>query len=217
MDLSNEFVVPAPLEEAWGLLTNVERIAPCIPGFELKEVAGDQYRGTMKVKVGAVSMSYDSSVRFVERDEGAHRVVMAAEGREQRGQGGVTATITSTLTPDGEGTRVHMVTDLTVTGRVAQFGRGILADVSNRLVGQFVKCLEQNVPAAGGAEGAAEAPAEGPSPQAATESPGVRRVHYEAAEPVDLLDVAGAPLLKRLGPLVVALALVVLLLRRLRD
>lgn len=145
MDLRNEFDVPAPLETAWDILTDVERIAPCIPGFQLQEIEGDEYRGVMKVKVGAVVVQYQSAVEFAERDNAGRRAVMKASGRETRGQGSVSATITSTLTGDGDTTRATMVTNLTVTGRVAQFGRGILADVSNRLVAQFVTCLKNRV------------------------------------------------------------------------
>lgn len=209
-------------------MTDVERISPCIPGFELSRVQADEFEGTMKVKVGAVTMRYESKGRFVELDESAHRAVMTAEGRDARGQGGVTATITSTLRESGGKATATIVTSLSVTGRAAQFGRGIMADVSNRLVGQFVKCLETSV------LGGEAAPADGtPAGKAATTVPGtgaaspageeqrptVRKVNYEPAEPVDLLDVAGAPLLKRLA--VVAgvaalLATVVALVRRRR-
>jgi uncharacterized protein len=142
VELNSEFVVAAAIDEVWSLLTDVERIAPCIPGFQLQEIEGNEYRGLMKVKVGAVVTEYRASVEFVEQDASAHRAVMRGSGRETKGQGSVDATITSTLSPDGDRTRATMVTSVNVTGRVAQFGRGILADVSNKLVGQFVECLE---------------------------------------------------------------------------
>jgi carbon monoxide dehydrogenase subunit G len=145
MDLTNEFVVAAPVDATWSILTDIERIAPCVPGFQLQEIEGSEYRGLMKVKLGAVVMSYASTVQFVEKDAETRRVVMKGGGRETKGQGNVSATIVSTLEPDGDRTKVTVATSLDVTGRVAGFGRGILADVSNRLVDQFVKCIEDKI------------------------------------------------------------------------
>lgn len=142
MELNNEFVVAAPIDNVWNLLNDVERIAPCIPGFQLQEIEGNQYRGLMKVRVGAVVTEYRSTVEFVEQDTSAYRTVMRGSGRETKGQGSVDATITSTLSAEGDRTRTTIVASLNVTGRVAQFGRGILADVSKKLVSQFVQCLE---------------------------------------------------------------------------
>ena len=113
-----------------------------MPGAQLQEIEGDEYRGIVKVKVGPITAQYKGAARFLERDEAAHKAVLRAEGRDTRGQGNANATITATLTPDGDGTAVTVVTDLTVTGRVAQFGRGVMADVSTKLLGQFVDCLE---------------------------------------------------------------------------
>src|SRR5947209_6742426 len=145
MELTNEFRVAAPVEQAWAVLTDVERIAPCLPGAQLQEVEGDEYRGVVKVKVGPITAQYKGAASFVERDEANLRAVLRAEGRDTRGQGNASATITATLTPDGDGTRVSVVTDLTVTGKVAQFGRGVMADVSAKLLGQFVQSLESTV------------------------------------------------------------------------
>src|SRR4051812_5674322 len=145
MELTNDFRVGVPVHEAWALLTDVERIAPCMPGAELQEIEGDEYRGIVKVKVGPISAQYKGKASFTERDESAGKAVLRAEGRDTRGQGNANATITATLVPDGDGTKVTVTTDLTVTGRVAQFGRGVLADVSSKLLGQFVDCLEANV------------------------------------------------------------------------
>src|SRR5688500_8625182 len=142
MELTNEFRVPVPVDRAWAVLTDVERIAPCMPGAQLQEVEGDEYRGIVKVKVGPITAQYKGAARFVERDDDAHKAVLRAEGRDTRGQGNANATITATLTADGDGTAVTVATDLTVTGRVAQFGRGVMADVSSKLLGQFVDCLE---------------------------------------------------------------------------
>jgi carbon monoxide dehydrogenase subunit G len=146
MEITNRFRVKAPIDEAWATLIDVETIAPCIPGFQLQEIEGDEYRGTMKLKVGAVVMSYASHVTFVEKDDAGHRVVMRGGGREQRGQGDVEATIVSTLVAisDAE-TQVDVQATLNVTGRIAGFGRGIMNDVSARLIEQFVRCLETRV------------------------------------------------------------------------
>jgi carbon monoxide dehydrogenase subunit G len=145
VELTNEFTVGVPTEQAWALLTDVERIAPCMPGAELQEVEGDEYRGVVKVKVGPITAQYKGRASFVERDVPGLRAVLRAEGRETRGQGNASATISASLHPDAGGTRVAIVTDLAVTGRVAQFGRGVLADVSSKLLGQFVDCLETTV------------------------------------------------------------------------
>jgi carbon monoxide dehydrogenase subunit G len=159
MELTNEFVVPVKVDEAWGLLTDVERIAPCMPGAELQEIEGEEYRGIVKVKVGPITAQYKGKATFIEKDDGAHKAVLRAEGRDTRGQGNANATITATLVAEGDGTRVTVVTDLAITGRAAQFGRGVMADVSTKLLGQFVDCLEKNVLAAGAAAPAASAPA----------------------------------------------------------
>jgi carbon monoxide dehydrogenase subunit G len=145
MDLTNDFRVALPVERAWAVLTDVERIAPCLPGAQLQEIEGDEYRGIVKVKVGPITAQYKGKATFVSQDAENHVAVLRAEGRETRGQGNANATITATLTPDAGGTSVSVVTDLTVTGRVAQFGRGVLADVSARLLDQFVDNLEKTV------------------------------------------------------------------------
>jgi len=251
VELTNDFRVGVPVERAWELLTDVEGIAPCMPGAQLQEIEGDEYRGIVKVKVGPITAQYKGVARFLERDEAAHRAVLRAEGRETRGQGNANATITARLEPDGDATNVTVVTDLTITGRVAQFGRGVLADVSAKLLGQFVDCLESKLlaptPAAAESESASasvsetatSAPSTGPrdiasegaaasqqadragetmswpagaaaaSPPASAangaERPGVRFVESPDAEPVDLFDAAGAPLVKRLAPAAIGL------------
>src|SRR5881227_4312456 len=145
MELTNDFRVAVPPSTAWDVLTDVERIAPCMPGAQLQEVEGDEYRGVVKVKVGPITAQYKGAASFVERDDTNLKAVLKAEGRDTRGQGNASATITATLAADGDGTRVTVVTDLHVTGKVAQFGRGVMADVSSKLLGQFVDCLESNV------------------------------------------------------------------------
>ena len=228
MELKNEFRVAVPVEEAWAVLTDVERIAPCMPGAELQEVEGDQYRGVVKVKVGPITAQYKGTASFMEKDDTAHRAVLKAEGRDTRGQGNASARVTATLTPDGEGTSVTVDTDLTITGKVAQFGRGVLADVSSKLIDQFVACLEADLMSGGNEpEPVPEpAPSMDPDPTAADREPakfpapspssGPRRIEARSAEPVDLLGTAGAPVVKRIGPVLGVLVVVLWLLRRRR-
>jgi carbon monoxide dehydrogenase subunit G len=156
--LTNEFRVGVPVGDAWKVLTDVERIAPMLPGAQLQEVEGDEYRGVVKVKVGPITAQYKGTATFVEQDPEAGRVVLKATGRDTRGQGNASALITATMVPDGDGTKVKVETDLTITGKVAQFGRGVLADVSAKLIGQFVDALEADLaarPPSAGAEPAA--------------------------------------------------------------
>lgn len=190
MELTNDFRVGVPVERAWEVLTDVELIAPCMPGAQLQEVEGDEYRGVVKVKVGPITAQYKGAARFVERDEAGHKLVLRAEGRETRGQGNANATITAQLTPEGDGTAVSVVTDLTVTGRVAQFGRGVMADVSSKLLGQFVDCLEHKLLSDTGGSPAADAGATG-----ATAGHGPLDIASEgaaAAQEVDLAAEAAA-------------------------
>ncbi|HLF40014.1 MAG TPA: SRPBCC family protein, partial [Acidimicrobiia bacterium] len=172
MELTNEFSVKVPIDEAWALLTDVERIAPCMPGAELQEIEGDSYKGIVKVKVGPITAQYKGKASFVEKDDAGHRAVLRAEGRDTRGQGNANAVITATLVPDGEGTKVSVVTDLTITGRAAQFGRGVMADVSSKLMGQFVSCLETKVLGGGEAEAPAPPAAGAPAPAGASDAGG---------------------------------------------
>ena len=145
MELSNEFEVAAPIEQTWKVLTDLERIAPCLPGAQLQEVEGDEHRGVIKVKVGPITAQYKGKAVFVERDDAARRAVLQADGRDTRGQGNASATISAQLTATDAGTHVSVDTDLSVTGKVAQFGRGVMADVSSKLMAQFVENLETTV------------------------------------------------------------------------
>ena len=145
MELTNEFRVSVPVDEAWSVLTDLERIAPCMPGAELQEVEGDEYRGVVKIKVGPITAQYKGKASFQSLDTGAHKAVLKAEGRDTRGQGNASATVTAELESEGSGTAVRITTDLNVTGKVAQFGRGVLADVSAKLLAQFVSHLETDV------------------------------------------------------------------------
>ena len=228
MELTNEFTVAVPVDEAWTVLTDVERIAPCMPGAQLQEVEGDQYRGIVKVKVGPITAQYKGTATFVEKDDAAHRAVLRADGRDTRGQGNASATITATLVDDNGGTRVTVVTDLTVTGKVAQFGRGVLADVSGKLINQFVQCLESDVMAEP-TPAAAPAPADtAPAVATATAAPvaasvpaerraGPRRIDSPEPAPVNLLDAAGAPVARRIGPIIGLVVVLLWLLRRRRK
>jgi carbon monoxide dehydrogenase subunit G len=215
MKLENEFRVDVPVEEAWRVLLDVERIAPCVPGAQLQEVEGDEYRGIVKVKVGPITAQYKGAARITEADDANHRAVIRAEGRDTRGQGNAQADVTATLAPDGDGTLVNIDSDVTITGKVAQFGRGVIADVSGKLLDQFVSCLEREVlssPAESAAQPASAAP------ESDTASAGARTIDAAEAAPVDLLRTAGAPVLKRLIPvgaavIVIVVVVLILLLR----
>ena len=217
MELNNDFRVGISVPEAWKVLTDVERIAPMLPGAQLQEVDGDEYRGVVKVKVGPITAQYKGTATIVEEDENAGRVVIKASGRDTRGQGNASATITATMSPDGDGTNVSVVTDLTVTGKVAQFGRGVMAEVSAKLLGQFVDALHADLEES---KSAPEAGDEAASPvesygSTAPQDAGPRRIESPEAEPVDLLAVAGGSAFKRLIPVVgVVLLFIVILARR---
>ncbi len=227
MELTNEFDVAVPVAAAWAVLTDVERIAPCLPGAELREVEGDEYRGVVKVKVGPITTEYKGAARFIELDEIGHRAVLRAEGRESRGQGNASATITATMLATSTGTTVTVATDLAISGKVAQFGRGVLADVSAKLLDQFVANLESQVlsPASGEAAAPGDDPETDPgsddaagetgdAPGGSDDEAGVRQIESTSAEPVDLLDVAGSSVARRmLKPALVTGALVMVAVR----
>jgi carbon monoxide dehydrogenase subunit G len=160
MKINNEFTVSAPVEQAWETMLNLERIAPCLPGAAIQEEKGDgEYDGTMKVKIGPITANYKGTVKFEETDEANHRAVLQATGRDARGQGTASATITSTLQEEGDKTKVSVETDMKLTGRAAQFGRGIAQDVATKMLNQFAECLEEEI-AGGPGEGAAATAAE---------------------------------------------------------
>jgi carbon monoxide dehydrogenase subunit G len=215
--LEHSFTVPVPVDDAWRALLDLPRVAPCMPGATLTGVEGDTFTGTVKVKVGPIGLTYSGKGRFVERDEAAHRVVIDAGGRDIRSAGTASATVTATLVPEGDATRAEVVTDLTVTGRPAQFGRGMISDIGGKLIGQFADCLADTLtgpataaapeplpgaevaspppasaPAAGSPPGAVAAPAEEPEPAAVA-------VPARPAEPMDLLGLtAGTATARRL-------------------
>jgi carbon monoxide dehydrogenase subunit G len=141
VQLENSFTVPVPVDEAWRVLMDIERIAPCMPGAALDSVTGDDFTGRVKVKLGPINLTYQGKATFVERDEAGHRAVIDARGKDQRGNGTAAAMVTATLASEGDVTRVDVLTDLNITGRPAQFGRGVMTDVGNKLLGQFADKL----------------------------------------------------------------------------
>jgi carbon monoxide dehydrogenase subunit G len=233
MELDNEFDVDVPVEEAWRILTDLELVAPCMPGAQLTEVEGNEFRGLVKVKCGPISAQYEGTARFTERDDVAHRAVLDAKGRETRGQGNANAQIVAELASQGTGTHVSVHTDLTIAGKLAQFGRGALADVSTNLMGEFVSCLEEDLLSDTSSPGSAAAPdpavatppaaaarpdaAPGsdeatPSADESVDGGGVRKIDGPEVEHLDLLSVAGGTMLKYALPVVIVLAALVVLI-----
>ncbi|MFG2602552.1 SRPBCC family protein [Streptomyces sp. NPDC048514] len=235
MELQHEFTVPVPVDDAWHALLDIERVAPCLPGAAVEGYDGTTVTGSVKVKVGPVTVTYRGTAVFEEQDESAHRMVLVASGRETRGQGTARATVTGTLSGRDGGTAVSVRTDLTVTGRPAQFGRGVLAEVGDRLVGRFAECLAERLaerpPTAGEepqrSDGTAPAPLRlvrttpEPPPGARAPEPPARgkagRLDPPEPEPLDLLRTAGMPLAKRAAALAAALALLAWAATRLRH
>ena len=214
MDLNHQFTVNVPIAEAWVILTDLERIAPCLPGAQLTEVEGDTYRGQVKIKVGPILAQFKGQASFVSRDDVAHKASLKGEGRDTTGKGNASAVITAELTsvsPTSTTCTVH--TDLTISGKVAQFGRGALADVSDKLLAQFSENLNQLITGApststpttpAAATAATSAPAPAPS-----EQPAIRIINSPEVAPLDLLGTAGAPILKRAIPALIAVVAVV--------
>lgn len=201
MDLRHEFEVGVPIAEAWSILTDLERIAPCLPGAQLTEVEGDVYRGQVKVKVGPILAQFKGQASFVSRDDASYTATLKGEGRDTSGKGNASALITANLQRvDASRTKCVVTTDLTISGKVAQFGRGALADVSDKLLAQFTGNLNTLI---------TSSPAE-PTPTTADEprADGVRQIESAEVAPLDLLEAAGSTIAKRLVPLVVVLAVV---------
>ncbi len=263
MQLDHEFTVPVPADQAWHVLLDIARIAPCLPGAVIDSVTDEGFAGRVKVKVGPINISYAGHGTFVEKDQAAGRVLIDAAGKETRGSGTAKASIAAQLHDEGASTRVTVQTDLAITGKPAQFGRGVMVDVGNKLLGQFADCLAQRLseapehPSAAGAVvgpateeaesgppataaspadvPAAESPAAPPAPAALaepsaaptatpedlaessaappagapTDAPSSAAATFEP-EAINLLGVAGGPVLKRMAPVVVAVLLAVL-------
>ena len=238
MEIADNFRVSTPIGDTWKILLDIEGIAPCLPGAQLQEVEGNEYRGIVKVKVGPITAQYKGTATLVEADESGHRIVLDAAGRDTRGQGNAKAKIVVTMNEDGDGTRVDVVTDLSITGKVAQFGRGVLDDVSAKLLRQFVDNLERDVLTTAGAasdaagpetETIAATPAPGSQPDSSTASAngsstngreaatGPRRIESREVEPINLLDVAGESAARRLVPVGIGLLVLFVLWRLLRG
>jgi uncharacterized protein len=232
MNLENEFTVPAGIDEAWAVLLDVERVAPCLPGATV-EPTGDEgeFNGTMTVKIGPITARYKGSVKIQEADEANRRAVMRAQAKDARGQGTAAATITSTMEPAPEGgTKVKVVTDMRITGPAAQFGRGVMQDVSAKMMRQFADCLAQEMtgppaPAQTGAEAVAGGPVPGDETAApvATEPAPAEPAPADTPPPVrptpevlDLADVSREAVLKRVAPVVGAALVLLILLRIIR-
>lgn len=170
MKINNEFTVSVPVETAWNTMLDLEKVAPCLPGAAIQESTGDrEYKGTMKVKIGPITASYKGNVKVEEADDTNHRAVINATGRDARGQGTASATIVTTMQGEGDQTKVQVETDMHLTGRAAQFGRGIAQDVASKMLGQFADCLEEEL-AGGSLAGASAAPADTSSDTAVTGS-----------------------------------------------
>ncbi|MCT2582680.1 SRPBCC family protein [Actinophytocola gossypii] len=243
MKLEHSFSVPADVETVWAAVLDPERVAPCMPGATLSEVDGDTFKGAVKVKVGPISLQYKGSGEFLEKDDAARRLVIKASGKDTRGNGTASATVTVTLRPDGGGTAGTVDTDLSITGKPAQFGRGLIAEVGGKILDSFATCLATKLAPAGeppklaavpdtvvdpadraeavatgakaGAATAKADPTTEPRPRlAAVTTPPDK----PESEPIDLLSYAGPSVLKRVVPLVAAaLAVVAVVARRRRK
>jgi len=227
MEIADSFRVSTPINDTWRVLLDIEGIAPCMPGAQLQEVDGAEYRGVVKVKVGPITAQYKGTATLAEVDEAAHRILIDAAGRDTRGQGNAKATIVVTMTEDGGGTRVEVLTDLAITGKVAQFGRGVLDDVSAKLLRQFVENLERDVLSnstlrsdaspSGNDPKAPPFSSAPPTSNGVTSSTGPRRIDAPDTQPIDLLDMAGESAARRLIPIAVGAVVLFVLWRLLRK
>ena len=241
MQMQHHFTVPVPVDVAWKALLDPERVAPCMPGAKLTKVEGNEFSGSVKVKLGPVTLLYKGTGTFKEVDEANHRAVIDASGKDSRGNGTAAATVTAVLTPEGSSTKVTVDTDLKITGKPAQLGRGLIAEVGGKILNQFAECLAEKKTA--GPEKAAQAEeasaeAKPAATQAAREeeqpswrvapvgaADGEREVVAEKAgsvspgktapadEAIDLLGTAGTPVLKRVAPIAGAVIALLLVVR----
>lgn len=238
MEFTNEFTIPLGIDETFAVLTDLERVAPCMPGATLEEVEGNDYRGKVKVKVGPMSLTYAGTATVTEQDPEAHTARIEASGRERRGGGTASADVRANLQDTGGETVVTVVTDINVTGKPAQFGRGVMADVGAKIIDSFARNLRSELegesapePAGASPEAPTTPPTDEPTPAAPVTPEGVpvdegtdgpRRVAHRPPrdEALDLVDVAGDAAAKRLVPAlaaVIAVLLVVIWRRRSRD
>lgn len=189
MELTNEFVIAAPIDEVWKAFNDPELVAPCFPGAELTEYTGDSFSGTVRVKLGPVSLKYRGTGSYIERDDSARTVVIDAGGKDAKGNGSASAVVTGTMLEEGPSrTRVTMVTDLSVTGRPAQFGRGVMSDVADKVIGQFSATLAERLNGAPSGEAEAQAP------------------RSASVDSIDVLGAALSPAARRLGIAAVAVS-----------
>jgi carbon monoxide dehydrogenase subunit G len=219
MELQNEFTVPAPISEAWKTLLDVERIAPCLPGATVDRHEGDEVAGRVSVKVGPITASYAGTARFVTIDESAHRFVLQASGRETRGSGSASATVEARMSEQESGTHVTVGTSLQISGKQAQFGRGVMADIAAKLTDQFAACLAQRVREPAAVNGQAPAgtstrPVEPAGERAEAAMPGTaapEKTAQESAGSLDIVSTVAGPLAKQFGPVAAGLTLGVVL------
>jgi carbon monoxide dehydrogenase subunit G len=237
IELDNSFTVPVPPEQAWDVLLDVERIAPCMPGASVTSVEGDEIAGQVKVKLGPLSLTYKGTAKFTEKDPASHTIAIKATGKETRGAGTASATVHASLKPaDAEGqTTVSMHTSLNVTGRPAQFGRSLLPEVSGKLIDQFAANLRalidstnrpaeaepeaapaQDAAATGDAASAATAAGTAAATQS-TAAPAQPVARLQQEDSLNLIKLVGGPVLKRVIPVAVAAALIAIFQRRIRG
>jgi carbon monoxide dehydrogenase subunit G len=215
VELEHRFTVPTPVGETWDAFNDLERIAPCFPGASLTSVEGDEFAGSVKVRLGPISLLYNGTGKFVERDVEAHHALIEAKGKDKRGNGTAAAKIRAKLSPDGEQTLVEVATDLAITGKPAQFGRGVIQDVSDKLLGQFIECLEQNL----GGSAEPESPPtttetrQTESPPAAREQP--MQASGDSGSELNLLTTVGPALVKRYAVPAIGIVILFLVLRKL--
>jgi carbon monoxide dehydrogenase subunit G len=234
IELDNSFTVPVPPEQAWDVLLDVERIAPCMPGASVTSVDGDEVAGQVKVKLGPLSLTYKGTAKFTEKNQENHTIALEASGKETRGAGTASATVHAGLKPaDAEGqTLVSIHTSLNVTGRPAQFGRSLLPEVSGKLISQFAANLEALISADSTAAGTTAAPAEGAAassaepgsagagsgPAAAVATPTQPAMALPQQEDsLNVIKLVGGPILKRVLPIAAAGAVLALLARHFRH
>ena len=220
--ITDTFRVATSIDNTWNTLLDIERIAPCLPGAQLQEIEGDEFRGIVKVKVGPITAQYKGAAKLALVDPQTRTIKIDASGRDTRGQGNASALITVTMVDDNGGTKVAIDTELNVTGKVAQFGRGVMSEVSGKILKQFVENLERDVLSGAPSPSAAPTPSVGvaktdtasngaTSPDAP--APAVRKIDMPAAKPVDLLDAAGGSVAKRALPLIGVLVAVLIFVR----
>jgi carbon monoxide dehydrogenase subunit G len=197
MELTHDFTVPAPLDETWATFMDLRGVGSCFPGAVVTAADAEGFSGTVKVKLGPIALQYAGAGMFLERDDTAHRAVIEAKGKDKRGNGTAGAKVTVQLAPSGDGTRVDVTTDLSITGKPAQFGRGVMQDVSDKLLQQFVACIERRFAPEAGAP-AAQPAATSAAPQPAA-GPGGTAVPEPVAASAAAVPEAAPPIM-RPGP-----------------